>query len=387
MSRQFAESVESAQAKRKKYQRMLIPANIIVIIIAVIAIFCQMMMPMVKIEIALTQESFSAVIESMETEEGESSIPREDLEYILQDVEANIAVEITPSDAMRLGVSPSSQDVKDFVAGKVEGLSPGIEDALSQAMPRLLAYVTASTAGAGNLADSSVEGMKNVVDLISAGSYGEAKAQFPAAAQEYAASLGYSLGSDDLQELTEMFDTMVDSGISEDGSFSYLAALSAMGGEGHSSGDSSGYFDLSELSESLFEGMSEEEISLIGTAIFAVFAVFIAFTSALWAIMALIAFLRIFMRNRRFTMWYVKLFCLLPCLLFVIAPTVALMVAPGLVEEAAAILTSVVVRFGGSGIVSGICYALLWLVSIFWCFPIKRKIRKLNRFIKDSRYD
>ena len=32
--------------------------------------------------------------------------------------------------------------------------------------------------------------------------------------------------------------------------------------------------------------------------------------------------------------------------------------------------------------ISGGCWVLLWLVSIFWAFPIKRKIRALNRQLK-----
>ena len=32
--------------------------------------------------------------------------------------------------------------------------------------------------------------------------------------------------------------------------------------------------------------------------------------------------------------------------------------------------------------VSGVCYLLLWFVSIFWAFPIKHRIRQLNRQVR-----
>lgn len=78
-------------------------------------------------------------------------------------------------------------------------------------------------------------------------------------------------------------------------------------------------------------------------------------------------------------MWYVKLFGFLPCLLFFVAPTVAMAIAPQMAGESMAMLSSLSVNFMGMIAVSGVCYLLLWLVSIFWCFPIKRKIRALKR--------
>ena len=73
----------------------------------------------------------------------------------------------------------------------------------------------------------------------------------------------------------------------------------------------------------------------------------------------------------------------MPCLLFFVVPTVALLVLPGMMggdaSSAFSMISALGPSFFGTVAVSGICYLLLWLVSIFWCFPIKRKIRKLKK--------
>ena len=143
--------------------------------------------------------------------------------------------------------------------------------------------------------------------------------------------------------------------------------------------------DITGTMENMLAEIPDETMCTTGTVIFIVAAGLIGVTSALWLLMALIAFLRIFARNRRFTMWYVKLLCWLPCFVCVAAPMLAITLAPSLVAgmapeaAASAALLDIPMAFGGSGIVSGIGYAVLWLISIFWCYPIKRKIRRLNK--------
>ena len=69
-------------------------------------------------------------------------------------------------------------------------------------------------------------------------------------------------------------------------------------------------------------------------------------------------------------MWYVKAFGLLPFLLFVVLPIVALAVLPSFVAE----MPAVAAAFLGMTVVSAVCYVALWLVSIFWCHPIKKRL-------------
>lgn len=122
-------------------------------------------------------------------------------------------------------------------------------------------------------------------------------------------------------------------------------------------------------------GLSFDAVMII------LFIVFCAFPAALWLIMAIAAFRRLFSKNKKVGMWYTKLVCIWPCILFFILPCVALAVLPGYLGVEG-LLSGISVVIGGSGIVTGICYLLMWAVSIFMCFPVKRKLRRLKAEIK-----
>lgn len=106
-----------------------------------------------------------------------------------------------------------------------------------------------------------------------------------------------------------------------------------------------------------------------------------AFFAGVWVIMFLFAFLRLFSKNKRFTMWYVKLFGAIPVILFWLVPVVAGWAIPAyfpaLLGEFAWALPVLLGAIGTMTWVSGICYVVLWALSIVWAFPVKRKIRKL----------
>ena len=111
-----------------------------------------------------------------------------------------------------------------------------------------------------------------------------------------------------------------------------------------------------------------------------VFGVFAAF-AGVWAILALFAFLHLFSKNKRFTMWYVKLLGAIPALLFWIAPMVAgwaiPVYFPTLLGEFSWALPVLLSALGTMTWISGVCYIVLWVLSIFWGFPVKHKIRNL----------
>ena len=405
-----SDSVEfdELEKSRKKYQRRLIPANIVVIIIAVIAALCQIIMPMIKVDVAITGDTFTAVAEmSGQTDggadgetggEGQNEDMAKVLGYVLQDVSAQVTVQIMPLSALELGVDPDAQTVRDYITRNAGDLTAAVDDILEQAMPRFTAYIVASAAQAQSeeYADLPVDEITAVTDLLGEGQYEEAKAQFPAAAQTFAQEMGYTLDGQTLDELSDMFGQMVDAGINEDNTFSYTQAIASLGGEGGEGETGGAMPDIGGMLDSALAEMPDEQARTVGMALFAVTAVFIGLTSALWLLMALIAFFRIFLKNKRFTMWYVKLTAWLPGTLFVLAPAIGIKFAPALIAsmggEAAGgaagmtgMLESLGLAFGGSGVVSLICLGVLWLVSIFWCFPIKRKIRKLNKEIKYGR--
>ena len=107
--------------------------------------------------------------------------------------------------------------------------------------------------------------------------------------------------------------------------------------------------------------------------------------AGIWLILFVFALVHTFTSNKRFTMWYVKLFGFIPCLVFFILPIVCGAVLGALIPAEAGI--NIAAIFGAISSftwISGVCYILLWLVSIFWAFPIKRKIRKLEKSDKNK---
>lgn len=101
-----------------------------------------------------------------------------------------------------------------------------------------------------------------------------------------------------------------------------------------------------------------------------------------WIILFLFSFFHILAKNKRFTMWYVKLFGWIPAMLWLV-----LKLFPVIAPKVSALSdlwngeNSSIVKAAFSSVstftwISGLCYVLLWLVSIFWAFPIKHKIRK-----------
>ena len=99
-----------------------------------------------------------------------------------------------------------------------------------------------------------------------------------------------------------------------------------------------------------------------------------------WIILFLFSFFHLFAKNKRFTMWYVKLICWLPSFIWValkLVPWLATKFKPDMWEgQTGTIVKGVLSSISSFTWVNGLCYILLWIVSIFWAFPIKRKIRK-----------
>lgn len=100
----------------------------------------------------------------------------------------------------------------------------------------------------------------------------------------------------------------------------------------------------------------------------------------IWLILFLFALIHLFLKNKRFTMWYVKLLGFTPCFIFWVLPLVLKSALTSVLDaEAGAIAAGILGAISSMMWISGACYLALWIVSIFWAFPIKRKIRKLRK--------
>lgn len=132
-----------------------------------------------------------------------------------------------------------------------------------------------------------------------------------------------------------------------------------------------------------FTGEAEQYMGYYGYIFYAMLIF-----AAPWAILFLFSLIHIFAKNKRFMMWYVKLYSFIPGLIslaIILAPTVmrALPQTSEMFDDKTGALVEAVLS-GVSSLmwISGVCYVLLWLASIFWAFPIKHKIRKERKAVK-----
>lgn len=130
------------------------------------------------------------------------------------------------------------------------------------------------------------------------------------------------------------------------------------------------------LNETLTEGGYDEYLGYYGYIFYGMLAFIVP-----WLILFLFSLLHIFAGNKRFMTWYVKLLCWIPSVIWL-----GLKLFPwiggkfGLLDgDSGAIIKAVLKGITSFTWINGLCYILLWLVMIFWAFPIKRKIRKLRK--------
>ncbi len=411
----MAKYYASAQEELRARQRSLIPLNIFVAILALVAALSLLFLPLVSIHV----DDFSTLTEMMggtdgstavlaelpseeltpspdESEEGAEPSPDEGAEpspdggeegtepapdegsgfdpaVILDGIE--ISVSVTGMDLIRIGFAESPEEELYAMAG---GTVAEISDDLASRALTALASETPAEA-------EDVEAVREaLVELEAANSDAEADA----AISEIADVLVKNFTSEDVskadleEQLRILYDETTEA---NDGAFTTEALLCVLisqasgGEEGAEDAPVATTFDElfanmisqgGENGEGAFDNLPSFVFPLIGGV-----GIFFA---GIWGILFLFAFFHIFAKNKRFMMWYVKLFGFLPCLIFGVAPLLAGVLLPA---EAAAGMGALLGMISTMTWVSGACYILLWIVSVFWAFPIKRKIRRLNRMV------
>lgn len=143
--------------------------------------------------------------------------------------------------------------------------------------------------------------------------------------------------------------------------------------------------------DSSLESVNESLKSLGGVykyiyvIILAVLAIFIV----PWFILALTALIRTFTKNKRYSMWYVKCLgfelALIFVALFVLKTWGVNLLFGSMDAQTLGIAKAALGAITSFTWICGLCYILLWLVSIFWAFPIKHKIRKERKACKRAK--
>lgn len=138
------------------------------------------------------------------------------------------------------------------------------------------------------------------------------------------------------------------------------------------------------LRDMIMENMDAEVIGYMATA-FKVLSYMLIIPIAAWALLAFFSFIRIFMKNKRVKMWFAKLVCATPYILFAGIPTLLVKYGPTLLKKYApslvpesldSILGSLTITFTSLTWISAICVAALYFISIFFYNRLKKKAKR-----------
>lgn len=406
----------------KKLQRKLIPVNFVVAIISLIAALSLVFAPILTIDLGSMVEQIVAMSE-------EESSGYDDNDYDDEPDDSNIMTDIlgsigdTKISITTYGMAKFAftTDPIDFLVDAIASLLKSVEKTLVanlsvELIPQLIE--NSGLASEINMeyvdTDAILESLDSLFNAQGDAELSNAISNLADEIQRQAVDIdGVQLISDeDKEEIVNALQELIDDAKAElgdekltwesficvtiskminsqDGASAHTATtVSAKAiDDGASSGSDKVYTSYKDLLNGML-GVSEEDgiysdediaelRNMFDMLIMPVkiFAIAMLFFAGIWAIQFLFAFFHMFAKNKRFMMWYTKLFGLYPCLVFGIAPMLAANIIASAGEEVAAI-AGILGAITTMTWISGICYALLWLISIFWAFPIKHKIRK-----------
>ena len=383
----------SAQDAEARLQRKLIWPNIAILILSLAAGLSLLLGPWLDVRVQLNEPLVQQVLETVDFGEDE-----EIARFVLKDVQTEVRASVTPFALLQAGMSADRSGLRDLVNYALRDVTDAVASVGKQVLPAAITLAVAETITLPEgmtYEDLDTTVFDETIELLDAQKPAEAKDSFMTAVDTFASeSLGMEIDDETRSEIESIYDEAIDL-MTVDGEFSFarlpdaaqvlldkysggtapaltpiaraaslLAAESADTGE---SGDS--LFAILEDPGSYVDRLDDQTAEIIKAACLALGFVMVAH-AALWLILAVFALAHIFTPNKKVAMWYVKLFGLAPFLAFVAVPILALAVLPSLIPE----LPAIAATFLGMTVVSAVCYVALWLVSIFWCHPIKKRI-------------
>lgn len=371
--------------EEKRLQRKLIPLNIIIAVLALVAAVSLIITPLLKVNVGEALRGISSGIESTGNESGgEESKGSSSSQYtaIFENVDAEIV--ISPIGMIKVLIAPD--DKKG--ATLLNELMPdnGIIEQISVSAVNVMLVVATRDVDADKLEYVDLPALNDALVKVDGA---KSEEEVLTVLDDYLAVLEKQGGvtiTDDMKEAAkehtvEFYNETVEA---TGGSFSVEQMICVnMAPEGKSY---TGYTDLvAGMLNGDFSSQegSENPLAQVADLLNTIAAPYgyafgyVAFHALLWFILFLFAFFRIFAKNKRFTTWYVKLVGCWPCLIFCLAPFALGKVATGVAQMSAwvGLFTAV----SSMTWISGACYLLLWLFSVCWAFPIKHKIRKLRK--------
>lgn len=383
-------------------QRKLIPLNIVVAIIALVAAVSLLFAPIVSVD-AVGLGDYITEIMNEQSSGGDSSEegPTIDTAKIVSTVTSNMGnVSLTTMSLATLAFSDDlTETLKDYVSEiGSETLKKSEKELITDVAVPMMVEMMEEESGEeapDNIKNMDADAIYDKAKALETASAGEADETISALAEELQNQLGEDYISDEnLADLESSIRTVYDDTVAAtDGTFTIESCICVFASKslqesGEITQTFTSYADLIDyfMDSALSSGSGSDSSSELDDTIaqvepiLKIVAIALLFFTAVWLILFLFAFLHLFAKNKRFTMWYVKLFGFLPCLIFGVAPLVAGAIVPGM--EGGAEIAGILGMISTMTWISGACYILLWIISIFWAFPIKRKIRAYNKQLK-----
>lgn len=373
-------------------QRKLIPLNIVVAIIALVAAVSLLFAPIVSVD-AVGLGDYITEMMGEQSSGGDSSEegPTIDTAKIVSTVTSNMGnVSLTTMSLATLAFSDDlTETLKDYVSEiGSETLKKSEKELITDVAVPMMVEMMEEESGEeapDNIKNMDADAIYDKAKALETASAGEVDETISALAEELQNQLGEDYISDenlaDLESsIRKIYDDTVEA---TDGTFTIESCICVFASKSlQESGEITQTFtSYADLIDYFMDSSSELDDTIAQVEpILKIVAIALLFFTAVWLILFLFAFLHLFAKNKRFTMWYVKLFGFLPCLIFGVAPLVAGAIVPGM--EGGAEIAGILGMISTMTWISGACYILLWIISIFWAFPIKRKIRAYNKQLK-----
>ena len=373
-------------------QRKLIPLNIVVAIIALVAAVSLLFAPIVSVDaVGLGDYITEMMGEQTSGEDSSAEGPTIDTAKIVSTVTSNMGnVSLTTMSLATLAFSDDlTETLKDYVSEiGSEALKKSEKELITDVAVPMMIEIMEEESGEeapDNIKNMDADAIYDKAKALETASAGEVDETISALAEELQNQLGEDYISDEnLADLESSIRTVYDDTVAAtDGTFTIESCICVFASKSlQESGEITQTFtSYADLIDYFMDSSSELDDTIAQVEpILKIVAIALLFFTAVWLILFLFAFLHLFAKNKRFTMWYVKLFGFLPCLIFGVAPLVAGAIVPGM--EGGAEIAGILGMISTMTWISGACYILLWIISIFWAFPIKRKIRAYNKQLK-----
>ena len=373
-------------------QRKLIPLNIVVAIIALVAAVSLLFAPIVSVDaVGLGDYITEMMDEQTSGEDSSAEGPTIDTAKIVSTVTSNMGnVSLTTMSLATLAFSDDlTETLKDYVSEiGSETLKKSEKELITDVAVPMMVEMMEEESGEeapDNIKNMDADAIYDKAKALETASAGEVDETISALAEELQNQLGEDYISDEnLADLESSIRTVYDDTVAAtDGTFTIESCICVFASKSlQESGEITQTFtSYADLIDYFMDSSSELDDTIAQVEpILKIVAIALLFFTAVWLILFLFAFLHLFAKNKRFTMWYVKLFGFLPCLIFGVAPLVAGAIVPGM--DGGAEIAGILGMISTMTWISGACYILLWIISIFWAFPIKRKIRAYNKQLK-----